>query len=71
MQGDRRNHRKIDKNFIFKRDGLEEIGKIKENRTLQSRDKIKKIYSNNYSPGGYMRNYIGPNYKELIVTELY
>ncbi|CAG0964036.1 Glycogen synthase [Methanosarcinales archaeon] len=48
----------VDKNLIFKGDGLEEIGIILENKTFQYKERIKKIYANCYSHEGYFNSYI-------------
>lgn len=49
---------KLNKNLIFKGDGLEEIGMILENKTICSKERIKQIYTKWYSPEGYLRDYI-------------
>lgn len=46
---------KLDKNFIFKGDGLEEIGIILEKTHNCSRRKIKDIYDIFYSPNSYLK----------------
>ena len=46
---------KIDKNFIFEKNGLEEIKMISENTT--SKKRINQLYIKWYSPEGYFRDY--------------
>lgn len=49
---------RVDKNLIFKKDGLEEIILILNNRDFHSRERIKQIYNQWYSPEGYMGDYM-------------
>ncbi len=48
---------KIDKNLIFKENGLEKIGMVLRNKDLYSKEKIKQVYARWYSLGGYLREY--------------
>ncbi len=48
---------KIDKNLIFKKNGLEKIGVVLRNKDLYSKEKIKQVYARWYSLGGYLREY--------------
>lgn len=48
---------KVDKNLIFKGNGLDEIKKVLENKNLHSKDRIKEAYNQWYSPEGYLREY--------------
>jgi len=48
---------KVDENLIFKGDGFEEIKMILENRSLYSKERIKKVYNRWYSPEGFLRQY--------------
>lgn len=47
----------IDKNLIFKKNGLEKIGMVLHNKDLYSKEKIKQVYASCYSLGGYLREY--------------
>lgn len=48
---------KVDKTFIFKGDGFEEIKIILENRNSYSKERIKGVYNRWYSPEEYLREY--------------
>jgi len=48
---------KVDENLIFKGDGLEEMKMILENKNLYSKERIKQIYNQYYSPEVYLRKY--------------
>ncbi len=48
---------KIDKNLIFKENGLEKIGVVLRNKHIYSKEKIKQVYARWYSLGGYLREY--------------
>ncbi|MDO8725002.1 MAG: glycosyltransferase, partial [Candidatus Methanoperedens sp.] len=48
----------LDKNLIFKGDGLEEIRKILEKEFTCSREKINDVYDKYYSSGSYLGKYL-------------
>lgn len=48
---------KVDNNFIFNGDGLEEMRMILENQNLYSKERIKEVHNRWYSPEGYLREY--------------
>jgi glycosyltransferase involved in cell wall biosynthesis len=48
---------KVDENLIFNGDELEEIKMILENKTLYSKERIKKVYNQWYSPEVYLNGY--------------
>ena len=49
--------RKMDKNMILKGDGLEEAIMNLENKNIYSKEKIKEVYNQWYSPEVYMEKY--------------
>lgn len=49
---------KVDKNLIFKGDGLEGIRMVLENTSHYSREKIKDVFNNCYSTDSYLRKYV-------------
>lgn len=49
--------KKIDKNLIFKEEGFEEIRMFLENKSYYSKDMIKNIYNEWYSPEKYLKEY--------------
>ena len=50
---------KLDKNLIFKGDGLEEIRMILENGNLFCKERNREVYDRWYSPGEYLKAYKG------------
>lgn len=49
---------KVDKDIIFKGEGIEEIRLFLQNKKFYSKEKIKQIYARYYSLEGFMREYV-------------